>query len=175
MDRIRVKGPPYECAWVAETSRNRQHWAYTPVKPRVTHGKILHLSEFYLGFEIWGEAIIDNVAVGVDVGVACTPYCAKCKNWHFMIWLSLERVNFNPCMISAGIIKATFVLSLAILLGREASPLPPPVDRTLKCVPLFDLFEIRPFQFEWLFIGPDRPYFIHFQFTNERILKYSDN
>ena len=67
-----------------------------------------------------GEAIIDNVAVRVDVGVACTPYCAKCKNWHFMIWLSLERVNFNPCMISAGILKATFVLSLAILLGREA-------------------------------------------------------
>ena len=32
-----------------------------------------------------GEAIIDNVVVGVDVGVACAPYCAKCKNWQFMI------------------------------------------------------------------------------------------
>ena len=64
---------------------------------------------------------------------------------HFMTWMSLKRLYFNSCVISTGIIelkKASlilYVLSLANnfggeagLLGGEASPLPPPVDRTLK-------------------------------------------
>ena len=68
---------------------------------------------------------------------------------HFTTGLSLKRLNFNPSMISAGIIGLKnaslifYVLSLANHLGGKLGcwgggggsfPLPPPVDRTLTIV-----------------------------------------
>ena len=44
------------------------------------HITTMCVSGFYLGFEIWGEAIIDNVAVGDGCGRGCAPSCAKREN-----------------------------------------------------------------------------------------------
>ena len=110
------------------------------------------MSGFYLGFEIWGggggEAIVDNVDVGGWMWEEVFPPARSAKTEAFY---DLTELNFNSCVISAGKSKSYNIIctitgkpfgggggSWAVG-GGKASPLPPPVDRTL-CVSYSPLY-----------------------------------